>query len=1304
MPTSPLSPRRYGRGRGVSAAAGAALMPPGGSPKQSPTGRRTPGSGGKAKATAPSPGTTPPKKQVRDCACGKGLSCVGMTQAFRLLGDPRCHYVELPRFRKNPPAYKYVFRNNLRTAYVRHLAKDNPKIDVKDFERNPKRRYVALHHFHPAVVRAFYENPLASAQRHKVPISITEHEANELGVDFDEEDKILSMTGKPTGGYYFVPSYPQEKAHNDLKQLIQAERKLKEKMAGGGAQKVSPDAKRSSGPRDNQVPKNISISPDQEDAPTSPLPLYSSKPIATVDQTKQGDTRLTGVSEKQELLKMAGSKDTEQASVDTFGDDDSKSVSVSLVSDQGSASVSLVSDPKDASMSLGSKSASVSLASDPRSASVSLGSDPKSASFSLASDPKSASVSLASNSRDDGGSVGSDPKSASVSLASDPKSASVSLASDPKSASVSLASDPLIDSGSVASSDLKSSSGSAASGVGSASVSLDTQSDSVSLASDPSPAGEPSENASKAVKSETVVDNLPESTEDESGFDNIWNDERDGVSDEKKDVGIVASSALMDSSEFDDILISDEQDTSPNVEKHEVTKDSENELDQLKELAAEEFGTEAAALASSTSAAITPKAKSPEKAKPWHRTTPSGMHIINESENADHADLEPKEEQRKSTYFGSSSRDEGEKDEPTTADVAQVSQRPSSPVLSNEGAMYICNHQPPGTDPTMRIQVHSDLIAWESKRRSNLSTRLEINKEEWKTALEIIEDGVEEVECAERLVAGFAKAGRIFAEALEAMYDDKFLDNQGNTVESAFAQSRLMSQRAHGFEGDLKATRESTLLNSIIESQLLLANQFTSNSQHIEDEIFSEALDLRKQTSEASAELEALGESILTEMKQSEMELKKIWGKQNSKQVLNSYPCLLESVLLVCISQFLPLMYLMLRADVFDAMVTGDLMEYSMHGSMHGSLHGGSQSGGSLHGFGSGGGSVHGFLTPSDGGAVPIVSSVHSPLVKSTFKQLGGVEDGWLIEMYYRAAASYQRSVFEAGEKQLKKLRSDIIDLEEKRNRRLLQIMLAFIPRQRRLFLGLPDQLKEMLDSLVGFRVDEEALNSLIDESIADRSKNRLKSSTQHRSSIMNRSKAQATNQSASSEVESIEESFGDPFNSPQVLHCTMLEIKPLGLGGVMNKTWKVALAVVTSHGSLLLFEIPEVESYKKLSPTDAFKKLHPSFDLSDHDGWVQGRKFDLLKDLLPYFSVDLLRSTASVMKMRKLQCEVIEESVAGSGNRFLGGGSQRRCTIRLETASETADFVNKVMALKKQVLEAKPKQSSGRKMGFLKA
>jgi hypothetical protein len=55
------------------------------------------------------------------------------------------------------------------------------------------------------------------------------------------------------------------------------------------------------------------------------------------------------------------------------------------------------------------------------------------------------------------------------------------------------------------------------------------------------------------------------------------------------------------------------------------------------------------------------------------------------------------------------------------------------------GAIFL-NHQLPGADPTLRIQVHNDLIAWESKRRSDLAQLLEYNRERWQAAADILKD------------------------------------------------------------------------------------------------------------------------------------------------------------------------------------------------------------------------------------------------------------------------------------------------------------------------------------------------------------------------------------------------------------------------------------------------------------------------------------------------------------------------------------------------------------------------------------
>ena len=178
---------------------------------------------------------------------------------------------------------------------MRHLVRQNPdKVKMEDFDesgltRAPKRRYVALHHFHPAVVRAFYENPLTSAQKHKVPISITEHELQELGMEKCEEDQILSVSGVPTGGYYFVPSYPQNRAHEDLKTLIHAVRAMRQKppklvKAGSGSDVHST-------PEKTKVPTDIEI--------TGPSSTKNEPPneVTSADTTTTTTTTTTDVKE-----------------------------------------------------------------------------------------------------------------------------------------------------------------------------------------------------------------------------------------------------------------------------------------------------------------------------------------------------------------------------------------------------------------------------------------------------------------------------------------------------------------------------------------------------------------------------------------------------------------------------------------------------------------------------------------------------------------------------------------------------------------------------------------------------------------------------------------------------------------------------------------------------------------------------------------------------------------------------------------------------------------------------------------------
>lgn len=350
-------------------------------------------------------------------------------------------------------------------------------------------------------------------------------------------------------------------------------------------------------------------------------------------------------------------------------------------------------------------------------------------------------------------------------------------------------------------------------------------------------------------------------------------------------------------------------------------------------------------------------------------------------------------------------------------------------------------------------------------------------------------------------------------------------------------------------------------------------------------------------------------------------------------------------------------------------------MEYSMHGSLHDSAHGG----GSSHGLSQHPNSVHGFLTPRGDNEAPIISSVHSPLVKGTFRQLGGVEDGWLIEMYYKSAVEYQKSVYQSATKELEIIFRKVADLEELRFRKLHQIMLAFVPRQRRLFVELPEHLKNVLNDLVGLRIDEDLLQSQINESIRDRSHNHLKKSSTHRSSIMNRSRLKET--SEVDDIEDIESKLGSPFDSSMIVLSNVVELKPGGLGSIVNAAWKVALAVVTSSGNFFLFEIPDGANWMGRTPAEAFRALYPPMKFDSEKSWTAGRKFDIVRTFTPILMLDMRKCNMTISKMRQRQFDVAEEGSHIPGSRFLNAvnaGQQRakKCTLRLPSASDALDWV----------------------------
>ena len=1044
-------------------------------------------------------GTTP--QNVRECACGRGLACVGMTQAFRMLGDPRCYYVELPRYRKDPPAYKYVFRNNLRAAYLRHLAKQNPNFNAQEFDSS-KRRYVALHHFHPTVVRAFYENPLTAAQKHRVPVSITEHEMKQLNLDCNEEDRILSMTGKPTGGYFFVPDYPQENSHGDLKALIKAERLARdfraklhrvarerrrdkqqqaqpEGSAGNGkpTTPASATSAKSSEKSKKEVPADIEFSTKSnhssgkgsgrlEEADLASPPSKATESSKDPDYSSSDEVDVDGTEDKKVGKGILGADDLDvgvsdevAASFDDIWNETSTSAEARLTGatetkqDRTLGEAIQEEEPQNEFPNMKEDNAGNPLIMEDSESSPAAPPtevvDEDSPEINVQPEASKSSEEKKpgfDTSEEKGAESGGTTKEVAHTLdENEPHQSDETEISPTPGQAASLAAveemidevkpdanestpAPAADVVRPTAEDTAISSGKAAGidSTGVLAVQLQIRGDGESISNveaeneeeenETSPSGmetleipalassldptipqqilSPDKNTTLLAQSQIAgvgATGNNEESQNKSEDEKTSSSQKGGLEEshpftsnaesssplldetgqaqevENNTIAanvapIEASRPIDDDSPAVDVVTdqgatSDQAkgklnltvDTSPEqdwegafdrpsdaeaapkepegglaVRDAKASKTDEgsgtgsfaNALDAGK---ATEYLATPSTLDVSVEQFLGPGSKpldikfekgGEDLISPLN--TPAGMAVIEETSGERKMDFsETTDSDDKHSSLPSMVVDKSifKERAASVSDISKTSSldppgktvsfsaskdeeelppsesRSASPTA--DGAISL-SHQLPGADPTIRIQVHNDLIAWESKRRSNMSASLETLREEWKGAREILRDGVEEVLVAERLVMGFSKAGVLFADSLKAMYEDKMLDNQGNTVTNTFLQNRLMNKRrtqeysienASASTAGQGQTGQSSLLNSVVDSQKQLAKAFIESARHMEAEVLVEATEVRTEVQAKANELEAVGESILGEMKRSEMEVKKIWGK-----------------------------------------------------------------------------------------------------------------------------------------------------------------------------------------------------------------------------------------------------------------------------------------------------------------------------------------------------------------------------------------------------------------------------------------
>jgi len=203
-------------------------------------------------------------------------------------------------------------------------------------------------------------------------------------------------------------------------------------------------------------------------------------------------------------------------------------------------------------------------------------------------------------------------------------------------------------------------------------------------------------------------------------------------------------------------------------------------------------------------------------------------------------------------------------------------------------------------NPKTRASVHDKLRAYESRRRTSFQAKLESSSLYWRSFRDLLQSSVHETARAERLILGTAKAHRGYADAMQASYEDGFLDKRGQVVLDQKRQKRLSEQRVEAATGSPVKTaqpmaltaeeRKANMLTSIMEAQLSLSKKFGENASEMEDEIATEVTKQRVELEEKVASIRVLGDAILLELEKTEAEVSEAWGKQ-SVNVCDTFCC-----------------------------------------------------------------------------------------------------------------------------------------------------------------------------------------------------------------------------------------------------------------------------------------------------------------------------------------------------------------------------------------------------------------------------
>ena len=243
------------------------------------------------------------------------------------------------------------------------------------------------------------------------------------------------------------------------------------------------------------------------------------------------------------------------------------------------------------------------------------------------------------------------------------------------------------------------------------------------------------------------------------------------------------------------------------------------------------------------------------------------------------------------------------------------------------------------------------------------------------------------------------------------------------------------------------------------------------------------------------------------------------------------------------------------------------------------------------------------------------------------------VKDRWLLESNYYCAVTQQEVVWNTCLSLVSKMNEAVKDIELERSMKLNSVLFAALPLERRMFLEAKDVHKSVVDGLLSIRHDRQYLSESIDILIDHYAGLLRHRDSDHKSSILNRSRRLTPDLTSAIEPLESEKTYG-------ITHKAMVAERSVGL-----MSWKTTLVVGTVDHCMHLFDVSFIPDITlESSATEAFDCLLPDDDFSV-DTPITPHTEKLLKYLTPVSSVNLRNCTISSIDKRSVE---VAEKQAG--------------------------------------------------------